>query len=301
MAAAADDEDWGSASFGMSAAAPAPAPAPAADDGDDEFSVSFGMDPAVGTSVEHTEGTSYLVAFGHPTRYPLPLQHFEGVSRLNLSYPAAGGENPYQPERGRLAHYVAELVPVDVSAAPPSALVTVLHIASALCVTIYDALRRVPEQSRGLSTVALMGALMDSNSESNEIVKIAFSWMVRHDASPNGGGSLFACLLVCLYRMCRCNGTLQAFATTPDLATISAPGEFDLQTLYFNLSARERKRLREYAKSVRRERRMPSILARQLIIRKVDKRKLHGQLRRLVYGLFMTESDELFRVVVSFL
>ena len=52
---------------------------------------------------------------------------------------------------------------------------------------------------------------------------------------------------------------------------------------------------------VRRDRRMPTILARQLIIRKVDKKKLHGQLRRLVYGLFMTESDELFRVVVSFL
>ena len=68
-----------------------------------------------------------------------------------------------------------------------------------------------------------------------------------------------------------------------------------------NLSARERARLRDYAKSVRRERRMPTILARQLIIRKVDKKKLHGQLRRLVYGLFMTESDELFRVVVSFL
>ena len=68
-----------------------------------------------------------------------------------------------------------------------------------------------------------------------------------------------------------------------------------------NLSARERARLRDYAKSVRRERRMPTILARQLIIRKVDKKKLHGQLRRLVYGLFMPESDELFRVVVSFL
>ena len=174
MAAAADDEDWGSASFGMSAAAPAPAPAPAADDGDDEFSVSIGMDPAVG-------------------------------------------------------------------------------------------------------------------------------WMVRHDASPNGGGSLFACLLVCLYRMCRRNGTLQAFATTPELATTRASGEFDLNTLYFNLSARERTRLREYANGVRRDRRMPTILARHLIISKVDKRKLHGQLRRLVYGLFMTESDELFRVVVSFL
>ena len=65
--------------------------------------------------------------------------------------------------------------------------------------------------------------------------------------------------------------------------------------------ARERARLRDYAKSVRCERRMPTILARQLIIKKVDKKKLHGQLRRLVYGLFMTESDELFRVVVLFL
>ena len=46
---------------------------------------------------------------------------------------------------------------------------------------------------------------------------------------------------------------------------------------------------------------MPTILARQLIISKVDKRKLHGQHRRLVYGLFVTEYDELFRVVVSFL
>ena len=53
--------------------------------------------------------------------------------------------------------------------------------------------------------------------------------------------------------------------------------------------------------TIRRDRRKPTILARQLIISKVDKRKLHGQLRRLVYGLFMTESDELFRVVVSFL
>ena len=95
-------------------------------------------------------------------------------------------------------------------------------------------------------------------------------------------------------------GSLGHLVNIASIGTLTA-GEFDLQTLYFNLSARERKRLREYAKSVRRERRMPSILARQLIIRKVDKRKLHGQLRRLVYGLFMTESDELFRVVVSFL
>ena len=101
--------------------------------------------------------------------------------------------------------------------------------------------------------------------------------------------------------MCHRDGTLQAFTETPDLATISDPSELNLGALYFNLSARERERLRWHAKMIRRDRRMPTILARQLIIRKVDKRKLHGQLRRLVYGLFMTESDELFRVVVSFL
>ena len=94
--------------------------------------------------------------------------------------------------------------------------------------------------------------------------------------------------------MCHRDGTLQICTKTPDKATTSGPGEFDLGALYFNLSPRERKRLRAH-------RRMPTILARQLIISKVDKRKLHGQLRRLVYGLFMTESDELFRVVVSFL
>ena len=102
--------------------------------------------------------------------------------------------------------------------------------------------------------------------------------------------------------MCYLDGTVQAFTISPDLATISGAdefvlngtGEFDLNSIYFNLSPRERKRLRAH-------RRMPTILARQLIISKVDKRKLHGQLRRLVYGLFMTESDELFRVVVSFL
>jgi len=249
-------------------------------------------------AVEHTEGTSYVVAFGDPARYPVPAhQTTPGLLSLIPSYPAAGGENPYEPERGRLAQYVAELVPVDVSTAPPSALVTVLRIANALCVSIYDALRCVSERSRGVSAKTILHAIMESNDE----VTIALDWMIRYDASPNGGGSLSACLLVFLYRMCHRDGTLQAFTTTSDLATISAPGEFDLFSLYFNLSARERKRLREYAKSVRRERRMPSILARQLIIRKVDKRKLHGQLRRLVYGLFMTESDELFRVVVSFL
>ena len=137
----------------------------------------------------------------------------------------------------------------------------------------------------------------------NEL-KSSTDWFVDYSqrAGPQGGiGGLAVCLIVCFYRMCHRDGTLQICTKTLDKATTSGPGKFDLGALYFNLSARERTRLRDYAKSVRRDRRMPTILARQLIIRKVDKKKLHGQLRRLVYGLFMTESDELFRVVVSFL
>ena len=243
-------------------------------------------------AVEHTEGTSYLVAFGDPARYPVPAhQTTPGLLSLIPSYPAAGGENPYEPETGLLAQHVAELVPVDVSTAPPSALVTVLRVANALCVSTYDALRCVPERSRGVSAKTILHAIMESNDE----VTIALDWMIRYDASPNGGGSLSACLLVFLYRMCHRDGTLQAFTTTSDLATISAPGEFDLFSLYFNLSARERTRLRV----LRRDRRMPYVLSRQLILRKASRGG--GPSGRFIRRNFLPDSDELFRVVVSFL
>ena len=214
-----------------------------------------------------------------------------GLLSLIPSYPAAGGENPYEPETGLLAQYVAELVPVDVSTAPPSALVTVLRIANALCVSIYDAIRCVSERSRGVSAKTILHAIMESNDE----VTIALDWMIRYDKSPNGGGCLSACLLVFLYRMCHRDGTLQAFTTTSDLATISAPGEFDLFPLYFNLSARERTRLRV----LRRDRRMPYVLSRQLILRKARSRG--GPSGRFIRRNFLPDSDELFRVVVSFL
>ena len=176
---------------------------------------------------------------------------------------------------------------------------------NALSVTFYDVLRCVPEQSRGLDFVTLLNDVARSSQDA----RTAVTWLVNCDRNQPGGVGggppmpLYSviCLVICLYRMCYRDGTVQAFAETPDLATTSDSTHSDLLNLYFNLSARERARLRDYAKSVRRERRMPTILARQLIIRKVDKKKLHGQLRRLVYGLFMTESDELFRVVVSFL
>jgi len=243
------------------------------------------------TAVEHTEGTSYLVAVGDPAAFPFP-----GSDHYHCrDFPAAGGENPYEPERELLQPLVGHLnILGDV--APDGAFLG--RIANALCVSFYETLRRVPERSRGLD----FGTLLSESAESNFLVEAALTRLMEHDrrAPGPGGGPLFTmiCLVISFYRMCYRDGTLQAFTERPDVENLSM---FDIGSLYFNLSARERARLRDYAKSVRRERRMPTILARQLIIRKVDKKKLHGQLRRLVYGLFMTESDELFRVVVSFL
>ena len=246
----------------------------------------------VPAAVEHTEGTSYEVAFGDPVRYP--LHNSENYSIRDFH--AVGGENPYRVEYALLPPLVEQLAQL---ATPPENALAV-RIGNAICVSVYDALRCVPEQSRGLSSAKLIVNITKSNLE----VRTIFHWIL-HDAQLgdiDGARSfLCVCLIICLYRMCHRDGTLQAFTETPEKATTSAPTAGHLAALYFNLSARERTRLREHAKAVLRDRRMPSILARQLIIRKVDKKKLHGQLRRLVYGLFMTESDELFRVVVSFL
>ena len=245
--------------------------------------------PAV-TAVEHTEGTSYAVAFGDPARYALP----NSDNYSCRDFPAAGGENPYQPEVALLAPLVSQLT--SLSTAPSGRFV--MQIGNALCVSVYNTLRCVPGRSRGLRTAALINA----TAKSNQTVLAARDWMVDFDLREPTGATLCLCLITCLYRMCYLDGTVQAFTISPDLATISGAdefvlngtGEFDLNSIYFNLSPRERKRLRA-------QRRMPTILARQLIIKKVDKRKLHGQHRRLVYGLFVPYSDELFRVVVSFL
>ena len=80
-----------------------------------------------------------------------------------------------------------------------------------------------------------------------------------------GGAPLFSmiCLVVSFYRMCHRDGTLQAFTERQDVANLSCI--FDIGSIYFNLSARERKRLREYAKSVRRERRTRSTTTRRWV------------------------------------
>ena len=60
---------------------------------------------AVPAAMPHTEGTSYMVAFGDPALYPLP----NSGNYHCRDFPAAGGENPYQPEIGLLASLVAQL------------------------------------------------------------------------------------------------------------------------------------------------------------------------------------------------
>ena len=55
--------------------------------------------------VAHIEGTSYEVAYGDPSRFPLP-----GSENYHCrEFPAAGGENPYQPEMGLMAPLVTDL------------------------------------------------------------------------------------------------------------------------------------------------------------------------------------------------
>ena len=100
--------------------------------------------------------------------------------------------------------------------------------------------------------------------------------------------------------MCHRDGTLQICTKTPDKATLSgSAAHFDLGALYFNLSPRERTRLREHAKAVRRDRRMPYVLSRQLILRKASRGG--GPSGRFIRRNFLPDSDELFRVVASFL
>ena len=237
------------------------------------------------TAVEHTEGTSYEVAFGDPARYSLPGSE----NYFCRGFPAAGGENPYQPEMGLLAPLNAQLARMG-STAQNGALM--MQIGNAICVSIYDALRCVPERSRGLDVITLITNAADSNQEFHTVIE----WLAHANAT---GGYLYASLVICFYRMCYRDGTLQAFAKTPDLATTSAPEDVDLRALYFNLSASERTRLREYANGVRRERRMPYILSRQLILWKAQRGG--GPSGRFIRRNFLPDSDELFRVVVSFL
>ena len=248
-------------------------------------------------SVTHTEGTSYIVAFGHPELFPLP-----GSRDLVFSpFPAAGGQNPYQPESGVMHAIYTEMQEVGQSwtihSVPPAVL---CRISTNLLLVFYDALRGLSARSRGLQ----FGGLL-------ECIKTFLTYqdaaaVLRHigggTEQDNTGTLVAAIMIMALVRGCREDKTLTAFSATRDpIIFEDSPPLINnswTQHLYFNLSDRERRRLRRFDNGVRR---MPYVLMRQLILRKAPKKGAHGPARRLVRRSFMPDSEELFRVVVSFL
>ena len=80
-----------------------------------------------------------------------------------------------------------------------------------------------------------------------------------------------------------------AFHETPDFNVLQG-GQIELVGIHLNLSARERGRLRVL-------RRMPYVLARQLVLKKVTRRRLRGAQRQVLQLLSLP--DELFRVVIK--
>ena len=108
------------------------------------------------SSVMHTEGNSYVVAFGHPELFPLP-----GSGHLVFSpFSAAGGQNPYQPVSGVLRMIHTEMQEEGeswtVDTVPPPFFCRfstyVLH-------HFYEALRGLSERSRGLRFVDLLDCM----------------------------------------------------------------------------------------------------------------------------------------------
>ena len=226
------------------------------------------------TTVSHPEGESY------PFDYISPVHSVPHVPNM-LPFPAAGGLNPYEPER-------------------PSFLNPDPHIGSQLSAYVYDVLRELPEQSRGIDKTTLINDIIERGPyERGEATVEEWRAGMRN----------------CLIRGIHHDGTFAAFTPLSpsqrfeklidanrihlDALEAAAPGEVvpyprmeDDDDVYFTLSARERKRLRVV-------RRMPLIVARQLALKKNEK----GQTpeRRLLTLEGIPASDDLFRVVVSFL
>ena len=250
-------------------------------------------------SVTHTEGTSYIVAFGHPELFPITASELFVFS----PFPAAGGQNPYQPESGVMHAIHTEIQEVGQSwtihSVPPS---VICRISTNLLLVFYDALRGLSERSRGLQFGGLMECMKTFLTYQDAAA------VLRHigggTEQDNTGTLVVAIIIMALVRGCHEDKTLTAFSATRDpIIFEGSPPQAVLnnswtQHLYFNLSDRERKRLRRFDNGVRR---MPYVLMRQLILRKAPKKGAHGPARRLVRRSFMPDSEELFRVVVSFL
>jgi hypothetical protein len=240
----------------------------------------------------HVEGESYGFTFGSAGLGGAGSGP-GGVLRLypRPAFPAAGGTNPYEPER----NFIANWYRANCGRGP-----TFDEVGCWFSAHVYDVLRALPERSRGIEkatlarrTRAVISPLMDDR----EI-----------------GGFLTACLV----RGCHLDGTFAAFSPMKEKERFLArmrlftarmdvmraqigrgppPEDDDMLNsgedafVYFNLSAGERKRLRVL-------RRMHYVVARQLILKK---NKKHARGHRLFTLHDAPASEELFRVVVSFL
>ena len=149
-----------------------------------------------------------------------------------------------------------------------------------MLVVLYDLLREVNERSRGLEIFDLMRAAVAADP----------SGTIAHIIALLGDNFLDA-IFKWVVRGCLHDRTLVAFHETPDFNVLQG-GQIELVGIHLNLSARERGRLRVL-------RRMPYVLARQLVLKKVTKRRLRGAPRQ-VWQLIALP-DELFRVVIKFL
>ena len=247
-------------------------------------------DDAPPRSVTHTEGTSYIVAFGHPELFPLPGSRYLAFS----PFPAAGGQNPYQPVSGVLREIHTQMQEDGeswtIQSVPPPFFCRfstyVLH-------HFYEALRGLSEQSRGLR----LGELMGHMNLATDQYAVAILRDIGGEDQENRGTLIVAIAVAALICGCHEDKTLTAFSAMLDPPPAILDASWT-RNVYFNLSDRERKRLRRFDNGVRR---MPYVLMRQLILRKAPKKGAHGPARRLVRRSFMPDSEELFRVVVSFL
>ena len=225
----------------------------------------------------HLEGASYAVAFGDPSR-PFSEQlgpQFPASLFALPAFPDAGGLNPYEPERGQL-----ESVSDELTDGSGDAEETADRAGCAFLVVLYDLLRELNERSRGLEIFDLMRAAVAADPSRTIADIIAML-----------GDNFLDAILKWVVRGCLHDRTLVAFHETPDFNVLQE-GQIELVGIHLNLSARERGRLRVL-------RRMPYVLTRQLVLKKVTKRRLRGAQRQVLQLLSLP--DELFRVVIKFL
>ena len=195
-------------------------------------------DDAPPRSVTHTEGTSYIVAFGHPELFPMPGSELYVFS----PFPAAGGQNPYQPESG-VMHAIHTQINLQeggeswtMDSVPPAVL---CRIATHVLLHFYDALRGLSERNRGLRLREIISCMRPLSTD------LHAEAVLRHIGGTDFMMLIIAIAIMALVRGCHEDKTLTAFSATLEPAIFEgSPPQAVLdnswtQHLYFNLSDRE--------------------------------------------------------------